>query len=142
MPTSVQPRPPAAQPRRSYLLPARFHFFAVFALACLPTFLFDLAADGQISFWGFYLVPVALAGWLRGRNFGMLIALVGIVGIVAAPLIVGHRFDQTWQLAVSIGNRAASLLIVAWLTSVCRRVSELQSQLNSYRGESTFLGER
>jgi len=104
-----------------------------FGFVCLAVFALDVILGSQVSPWSLYLLPVLAAGWLFGGQAAMAVAAFSATLIVLAALLVGHPFATWFDFGLSWCNRAASLLVVAWLAGVARRASENQSIKESRR---------
>jgi hypothetical protein len=105
----------------------------LFLLACGLVFFLDVAAGSQVSPWSLYLVPVCVSGWLFGGRHACMVAALSVGLIGAAALISGHPFQTPPDFLVSWGNRALSLLCVAWLSGVARHAVERESIRRAWR---------
>ena len=98
----------------------------LFGSACLVVFALDVIMGSQVSPWALYLLPVLAAGWLFGGPAALAVAAFSAALIVLAALLAGHPFATWFDFGMSWCNRAASLLVVAWLVGMARRASENQ----------------
>jgi hypothetical protein len=98
-----------------------------FGFVCLVVFALDLILGAQVSPWSLYLLPVLAAGWLFGGQAALAVAAFSAALILLAALLAGHPFTTWFDFGLSWSNRAASLLVVAWLVGLARRASENQS---------------
>lgn len=96
----------------------------LFGSVCLVVFALDVIFGAQVSPWSLYLLPVLVAGWLFGGPAALAVAAFSLALIVLAALWSGHPFATWFDFFMSWCNRAASLLVVAWLAGVARRTSE------------------
>ena len=96
-------------------------------VVCLVVFALDVTFGAQVSPWALYLVPVLAAGWLFGATAATGAAALSSTLIVLAALVSGHPFASWFDFGVAWCNRAASLLVVAWLVGIARRGAESES---------------
>ena len=103
----------------------------LFGAVCALVFALDVILGEQVSPWSLYLLPVLVAGWLFGGPAALAVAAFSSALIVLAALWAGLPFATWFDFFISWCNRAASLLVVAWLAGVARRNLEHASDHSS-----------
>jgi signal transduction histidine kinase len=92
--------------------------------------LIDYLAGYAIFFSAFYLLPVALATWFVGRNFGIVISVSSVVVSVAGDYAAGAHYPSVF---VPVWNGAISLtvyiVVVKALVSLRKSQSELEARV-------------
>jgi len=87
----------------------------------------DYLTGHELLFSTFYLVPVAMAAWLVGRAFAVLVAVLSVgawvVGDLAAGAVFAHAFVPVWNAGIIL---AFYLVVVALLVQLRRTNLELE----------------
>lgn len=97
------------------------------AVLSLALVILDLETSPDISFLGFYFLPVLLAAWYLGRREALGVALASVAVWVLDDLLAQHRYSH---IAIPIWNRSVELgffVLVAWIAGTLRVV--LQREL-------------
>ena len=97
--------------------------------------LLDFGTSPDISFLGFYFLPVLLAAWYLGRREAIAVALAS-VAVWVADDIVSHRYDVS--PAISIWNRSVELVffvLLAWLAGTLKEALLREGTARSERLE-------
>src|SRR5262249_36984547 len=87
----------------------------------------DLGTSPDVSFLGFYFLPVLLAAWYLGRREAIVVALASVAVWIVDDLLAERHYAQ---IAIPIWNRSVELgffVLVAWIAGTLRVV--LQREL-------------
>jgi signal transduction histidine kinase len=88
--------------------------------------LIDYLSGYAIFFSAFYLLPVALATWFVGRNFGIVISVSSVVVSMAGDYAAGAHYPDVF---VPVWNGAISLTVYFVVVKVLVSLRKLQSEL-------------
>lgn len=88
--------------------------------------LIDYLAGYAIFFSAFYLLPVALATWFVGRNWGILISIACVVVSVAGDYAAGAHYPNVF---VPVWNGAIALTVYFVVVKVLVSLRKLQGEL-------------
>ncbi len=80
----------------------------------------DISTSPDLSFLGFYFLPMLLAAWYFGRREAMAMALAS-AGVWLADDLLSHRFDV--PTTASVWNRSVEIVffvLLAWLAGTLR----------------------
>jgi signal transduction histidine kinase len=132
-------------------------WIALAVAALLLVGLADYLTGFELSFSSFYLVPVSVATWFRGRGAGAALSLLSVVGSLVGDLASGARYDSAfvpwWNVLISLSFYLAMVAALDLLRGLHRdlerrvreRTSELRTEIAERRRLETALleaGER
>ncbi|MDB6017871.1 MAG: Integral rane sensor signal transduction histidine kinase [Pedosphaera sp.] len=90
----------------------------------------DWVTGFEISFFVFYLIPVALAVWFVGDLFGILVSILSVVVWVAGDVTAGAKYSRpfvpVWNGLIAV---AFLLVVVGILTSLRKLQKELEERV-------------
>ncbi len=81
----------------------------------------DLLTGFEISFFIFYSVPIALASWYGSRHFGIITALICIVGWAIADYFAGHSYSHP---LIPFWNGATRLVFFIFMAIAIRQMKD------------------
>ncbi|HWF17759.1 MAG TPA: sensor histidine kinase [Verrucomicrobiae bacterium] len=88
--------------------------------------LVDWVTGFELSFFVFYLIPVALAVWFVGDVFGVVISLLSVVVWVAGDVSAGAKYSRPF---VPVWNALIALAFLFVVVGILRRLRNLQKEL-------------
>ncbi|EEF62621.1 sensor histidine kinase [Pedosphaera parvula] len=92
--------------------------------------LVDWMTGFEISFFVFYLIPVALAVWFVGDIFGIVVSVLSVAVWVAGDMTAGARYSRpfvpVWNAMIAV---AFLIVVVGILTSLRRLHRELENRV-------------
>ena len=95
-------------------------------------FSLDYVTGNEISFSIFYLVPISLIAWARGKNLGIVFSVTGILFWIAADLLNEAIYTNYvmlfWNALVWLGF----FLIVAFSLASLKRQMKLEEELTNF----------
>jgi signal transduction histidine kinase len=90
----------------------------------------DWVTGFELSFSVFYLIPVALAVWLVGDSFGIIVSVLSVAVWVAGDMTAGARYSRpfvpVWNAMITV---AFLIVVVGILTSLRRLHRELEDRV-------------
>jgi signal transduction histidine kinase len=90
----------------------------------------DWVTGFELSFSVFYLIPVALAVWLVGDSFGIIVSVLSVAVWVAGDMTAGARYSRpfvpVWNAMITV---AFLIVVVGILTSLRRLHKELEDRV-------------
>ena len=102
----------------------------------------DYLTGNELSFSIFYLFPVALASWYKGRKSGIFLCLVAAITWLVVDRISGreysHEFIPVWNAIVRLGF----FTITSYLLTELRYHLKLEEKLASIDGLTGLLNSR
>ncbi len=108
------------------------HYRGLLVLAMLAIALLDIATGREISVWGLYLLPIALASWWSGFRMGVQLSVFACVLILLTGMLGGNIFSSVGYFLLTIFNRFTAFFLVAWLASHLFRKQMLESTVHDY----------
>ncbi len=90
----------------------------------------------QLSFGGFYFLPVALAAWTGGLRWGALAALGTAVDWVLADYSNFPAYDRPWLRGWTGVNHLLSFLFLAFLVDRFHRLFQAQQEVSRELAEA------
>lgn len=125
-------------------LPAGTQYVALTA-ATLLVFAIDYFTAYQVSTSLFYLVPICLGTWARGRRVGLLLSTISSGFWLAADLLSGHRYDfaviAIWNACVRLGFFVTITILLSTLKSTLRQRNRVIAELErTIREAKTLAG--
>jgi signal transduction histidine kinase len=109
----------------------------------------DFLTGFELTFFAFYLIPLMLAVWFVGRDFGMVVSALCVGVSVVGDLVAGARYSSSlvpiWNVAISL----TLFLVVVWIVATLRslhneleeRVRQRTAALNAEMQERVRLEE-
>jgi signal transduction histidine kinase len=88
--------------------------------------LVDWVTGVELSFFVFYLIPVALAVWFVGDIFGIIISLLSVGAWVAGDVSAGAKYSRPF---VPVWNALIALAFLFVVVGILRRLRNLQKEL-------------
>lgn len=102
---------------------------AICLLLMLIVFAFDYATGHELSFSIFYLLPISLAAWLRGRRAALAASVFGAGAWLVADVYSDQQYTDSaipfWNMLVRFGFFAIVSVTLAALRAAQRRQEEL-----------------
>lgn len=96
----------------------------------------DVATGPLLTLWGFYLLPVSLVTWHRGRGLGVLVALASTATWFATDLIGGpFRLDSP-ALYLNTSIRFLGLFLMVAVLAALKDQLQRQRELTAEEGEA------
>ncbi len=104
-----------------WTIPAIFAVLAVVGAA-------DYLTGHEILFSTFYLVPVAMAAWLRGRAIALVVSVLSVgvwlVGDLASGAVYTRPFVPAWNSAIILAFYIVVVVLMGRLRSMHRELEE------------------
>lgn len=102
-------------------------------LYCLLLVAFDSLVDYltgyEMTYFVFYILPVAIAAWYGSHYMGWAIAIVSGIAWLAVDLIDGHPYSQPWYPYWNGGVRLSFFLLISQLVTSVRLLLELEKSM-------------
>lgn len=92
--------------------------------------LVDWVSGFELSFFVFYLIPVALAVWFVGNGFGIVVSMLSVAVWVAGDMTAGAKYSRpfvpVWNSLIAV---AFLLVVVGILTRLRKLNKELEARV-------------
>ena len=89
----------------------------------------DYLTGYELSFSLFYLAPISLIAWFKGRRFGLVISAISAIAWFLADYLSGNRYSNpsiyVWNTLIRLGF----FVIVTWLFSALREAYDTNQEL-------------
>ena len=102
----------------------------------------DYATGYELSFWIFYLVPIAIASWYINRRFAVLVSIFSAITWLALDQASGSQYSKTFIPFWNAGVRLMFFLTTTFLINTLRNALDLQKHLAQIDGLTCLANSR
>jgi diguanylate cyclase (GGDEF)-like protein len=90
----------------------------------------DYQTGYELAFSLFYLIPIALATWVSGRDTGLLVSILGACAWYVADVLSGQTYSTSWIYLWNTGIRLGVFAVIAYLLAALHEALDQERNLS------------